>query len=290
MRGPRRSGKSLASQGPQAKTNGPAVIVWRSVVVIEARGFPVRRDGARRGTRTPILGIRRRRLARRGARAARRFRARECPRRRHERRFAGSGGADRMRESLSCGDFELLQRGQRVQRVWILVVRNPQHAGATEIIPGGPAANTPSRGASAPRPAGVDFVRTVAHADDARFAAGAGARIRGAVGVEQNDGRAGFCRDLGGPRAENSSADDGHVKMICGRACVDAGSEPASQLRCEILCAHLNPSSTSCFTVRCERGLLLRWQQAFHVFCEDVGLEIDGVAERHGADVGVLRG
>ena len=56
-------------------------------------------------------------------------------------------------------------------------------------------------------PARVNFVGTVAHADDAGFAAGAGAGVGGAVGVEKDYGGAGFSEAIGDPGTEDAGAD-----------------------------------------------------------------------------------
>ena len=64
---------------------------------------------------------------------------------------------------------------------------------------------------SVQRPARVHLIGAVAHADDARFAAGTCAGVRGAVGINEQHGGAGFSQAIGGPGAEDACADDGDV-------------------------------------------------------------------------------
>jgi hypothetical protein len=69
------------------------------------------------------------------------------------------------------------------------------------------------------RPARVDLVGRVAHADDARFAAGAGARVGRAVGIEHQDFQFAFRKVPGRPRAENARADHNHIVSRGFRHC-----------------------------------------------------------------------
>src|SRR5262249_2508135 len=69
----------------------------------------------------------------------------------------------------------------------------------------------------AQREARINFIRSVAHANDARFAAGAGTGIGGPIGIEQNHALLTLNQMPCGPRAERSSADDCYVE--CGLRC-----------------------------------------------------------------------
>ena len=110
-------------------------------------------------------------------------------------------------------DFVVLQRGQSVYRVGIFIVRDPEDAGVLKQFgAAGFGEDFLPEGQGAQRPAGVDVVGAIAHADDARFAAGAGAGVGGAVGVEAAATWApDFAQEVGGPRAEDAGADYGDV-------------------------------------------------------------------------------
>src|SRR5262249_31137295 len=64
------------------------------------------------------------------------------------------------------------------------------------------------------RPARVEFVRAIAHADDAGFAGGAATAVGRAVSVEQRDARAAAAKVMGDPGAEGSGADDYEVVSL----------------------------------------------------------------------------
>jgi len=91
-------------------------------------------------------------------------------------------------------------------------VGDPENAGALEKLgaAGFGKKFLPER-ERAEGPARVNFVGAVAHADDAGFAAGTGAGVGGAVGVEKDYGGAGFSEAVGDPGAEDACADDGDV-------------------------------------------------------------------------------
>ncbi|HLW75802.1 MAG TPA: hypothetical protein VKS01_02435 [Bryobacteraceae bacterium] len=91
-------------------------------------------------------------------------------------------------------------------------VGDPEDAGALEKLgaAGFGEKFLPER-ESAEGPARVNFVGTVAHANDAGFAAGTGAGVGGAVGVDKKDRGAGFSEAVGDPGTEDAGADDGDV-------------------------------------------------------------------------------
>ena len=74
----------------------------------------------------------------------------------------------------------------------------------------------------------VDAIGAVDRADDARFAAGAGARISRTPGIDQSDIRAGIAELQRGPTAKRSRADDGDARVRVG---VRAAGNPAKRDR-----------------------------------------------------------
>ena len=67
---------------------------------------------------------------------------------------------------------------------------------------------------SALRPLRIDFIRAIAHANDARFARRAGARVRRAVGIQQQHPLPPPRQVPGCPRAENARTDDRNVEIL----------------------------------------------------------------------------
>src|ERR1700693_5429352 len=67
------------------------------------------------------------------------------------------------------------------------------------------------------RPARVDLLVAIPHADDASLAAGAGAGIAGAVGVQKRDATPRFPKTVGDPCPEHAGSDDGHVVDVAAR-------------------------------------------------------------------------
>src|SRR4029077_1329008 len=82
----------------------------------------------------------------------------------------------------------LFERGNGGEGIRLVLVRDPKHACAAKKsgLAGFVEKLLPER-KRAHGPARVDFVGAIAHADDAGFAAGTCAGVRGAVGVEERD-------------------------------------------------------------------------------------------------------
>lgn len=69
---------------------------------------------------------------------------------------------------------------------------------------------------SLPGPAGVDFLGSVAHTQDSRFAAGGGAVVGGAVLIDEEHAAAAAVEGAGEPGAEDPGADDGEFEFWHG--------------------------------------------------------------------------
>jgi hypothetical protein len=95
----------------------------------------------------------------------------------------------RRRQSL-VRDAEIAQRPLRVGDVAVLSARHPQHARAMENrLPAARVEFFP-HAKRAHRPTRIQRIRTVTHADHARFAARTRTTVRGAERIEQDHGMA----------------------------------------------------------------------------------------------------
>src|SRR5262249_45035164 len=97
-------------------------------------------------------------------------------------------------------------------RVGIVAAGQPEHAGLVEQRAADALLERLPRLERAQRPARVELVATVAHADHARLAAGAGAAMARAVGVEQQHLVPGAQQLVRAPGAEAAGADDDEIE------------------------------------------------------------------------------
>ena len=213
MRSPRRSGNTLPSQGPRAKTNDRARTRLPSESRISASS-PSPTGGRTAATRTsPPL------RATSAATACTDRRAIKAPPRgswipqvTSPKSICGQRASSCARSRRSCGNADAGERLQGRARPRVLFVRHPEHARLVE-----------ERRASAargerlpllersPGPARVELVRSVAHAQDARLSARAGAAAGGTVGVDERDRLPCALEVPRRPGPEDAGSDDGRV-------------------------------------------------------------------------------
>jgi hypothetical protein len=197
MRSPRRSGKSAGSHGPQAKTNvaprqvRPSSVSIRSRKVADAATDEIADEDAHRAARHQHAAVRL-----------------------EDRRVAGveydlrpARRELRLHQPL-VRDADPLERRQRRGGKRIGSPRQPQHAGLMKERRGGALRERLPLLQRIERPARVDFLGAVAHANQPRVAAGAGAAVGRAVRVDEHDVAAGTGKMVRGPRAETSGPDD----------------------------------------------------------------------------------
>src|ERR1039458_2235942 len=258
MRLASKSGNSLGSHGPQANTYAPARIV-PPLVVPTAGSEPVpggaaaasRRNAtpwrtasattastARRALSAPPSGSQRPPAAKNRAPGAR-----------ATRHYSLDGAAGHQRAALRLEDapcawgelhlgisrFQLRraehfkmraafgQRPARVCGVGIAFGRSPKDAGLVKQRLASLLAELLPEDQRTHGRAGVDLIGTVAHANDARFAARAGPRVGRAVSVGEHYLEADLTKTMSRPCAKHTSADHGYV---VGHAFMDILIEP----------------------------------------------------------------
>ena len=181
-----------------------------------ARARPAAQRRRRDIPRPPAL-LRARPRAPRGAPSARRSPARRCPTRRRRARTAGSARGSNAHRA---------PRGERRRgRAWRACrpysgrgAREPEDAGGVEDRLPGFRAETLPGGERTQRHARVELVGAVAHADDPRLAAGARARARRSVLVDEEDAQPLAPEARGRPGAEAAGPDHRNVPGLHRRA------------------------------------------------------------------------
>ena len=113
-------------------------------------------------------------------------------------------------------DTHMRERRMRLAQALIVVAGEPKNACLVEKRLARRGEEFLPQFERMPRPACVDLVGAIAHANDTRLARGAGARVGCAVGVEEHDALLALREMPSGPGAEDSGADDRYVECVFG--------------------------------------------------------------------------
>src|SRR5450432_3259120 len=115
-------------------------------------------------------------------------------------------------------DTDVLQRLPGLTHVHVVLAREPQHPGLMKKRSFYALRQRFPLRQRSHRPARIQLVATVTHADDARLAAGTGAAVRRAISVEQKYRVTGAQQRVRSPGAENTGADDDEIEGFPGHA------------------------------------------------------------------------
>ena len=151
------------------------------------------------------------------------------------------------RQPLMC-NADTSQRFLRIADVTVIAAREPQHSARMENGLRATRIEFFPDAQRSHRPARVQLIRAITHADDARFASRTGATVRGAECVEQDDRIAGIQQRTCRPRTEATGTDNREVERWL-HARVDF-PDPQRRHRTEV------------------RSMLRRLGRALHPFCK----------------------
>src|SRR5262249_21275362 len=106
---------------------------------------------------------------------------------------------------------------EQLAGVRVGIVTQPEHAGLVKQLLIVPLGQFLPAGQGARRPARVELVGAVAHADDARLPARTGAAVAGTIRIQQCDAGATAAKMVGGPGTKNAGANYGEIVSFIHR-------------------------------------------------------------------------